>query len=42
MEKDNRNKLLKKVTTRKLLASIKQDIRREMRPASRGRKLKVK
>jgi hypothetical protein len=28
MAKDNRNKLLKKVPTRKLLASIKLDIRR--------------
>jgi hypothetical protein len=42
MEKDNRNKLLKKVPTRKLVASIKKDIRRSIRAASKGSKLKVR
>ena len=33
MEKDARNKLLRKVPTRKLVASIKKDIRRSIREA---------
>jgi len=31
MEKDARNKLLKKMPTRKLVASIKRDLRRAVR-----------
>ncbi len=42
MEKDNRRKLLKKVATRKLLASIKRDIRRTVRAVAFGPKLKRK
>ena len=34
MEKDKRNKLLKRVPTRKLLASIKKDIQRTIRATS--------
>ena len=33
MEKDARNKLLRKVPTRKLVASIKRDLRRTIREA---------
>jgi len=33
MEKDKRNKLLKNVPTRKLVASIKEDIRRSVKAA---------
>jgi len=33
MEKDARNKLLRKVPTRKLVASIKKDLRRSIREA---------
>lgn len=36
--KDNRNKLLKKVPTRKLLASIKLDIRRTIQAAAKSKK----
>jgi hypothetical protein len=34
MERDARNKLLKQVPTRKLLASVKKDIRRTIRAAA--------
>ena len=33
MEKDARNKLLQKVPTRKLLASVKRDLRKAIRGA---------
>jgi hypothetical protein len=34
MQKDARRKLLKKVPTRKLLASIRKDLKREIRAAA--------
>jgi hypothetical protein len=40
MEKDARNKLLKKVPTRKLVASIKRDLRRVINSAPKPNKLK--
>lgn len=38
MERDNRDKLLKKVPTRKLLASIKRDIHRAIRASAGAKK----
>jgi hypothetical protein len=40
MEKDARNKLLKKVPTRKLVASIKRDLRQAIRSAPKSNKSK--
>jgi hypothetical protein len=40
MEKDARNKLLKKVPTRKLVASIKRDLRKTIKAGSKSGKAK--
>ncbi len=42
MEKDHRRKLLKNVPTRKLLASIKRDIRQTIRTSAASGKSKKK
>jgi hypothetical protein len=42
MEKDHRDRLLKRVPTRKLLASIKKDLRRVIRASASASKPKKK